>query len=143
MPTIASTKVEWYQIDLQKILQKTWETSVLSNRAEIYVLSLPQRHNKPNRTKDVNKFLLELSKSSVWKFKVVGHYLGKRDVSSGDEIQLTEDGLKNLKRLIKTEILKRKFALVKDKEETQLITCDEKKNPKCIRGSYKPRWQGE
>ena len=111
--------------------------SVLSDRAETYVLGLPQRHDQPNRTKDVNKLLLELIKSSVRKFKGVGHYLGKKDVSSGDEIHLTEDGLKNLKRLMKTEILKKKFSLVKDKEETQLITCDEK-NPKCICGSYKP-----
>ena len=82
---------------------------------ETFVLGLPQRQDKPNRTKDVNKLLLEPSKTSAWKFKGVGHYLGKKDVSSADEILLTEDGLKNLKRLIKTEILKEKFSLVKDK----------------------------
>ena len=41
----------------------------------------------------------------------VGHYLCKKVVSSGDEIHLTEDGLKNLKRLIKTEILKKSSLL--------------------------------
>lgn len=112
--------------------------NVLANRAEqVFVLGLPHRHQKTDRTKEVNTLLVNLSKSSDWNFKGVGHYIGKKDVS-GDAVHLTQDGLKNLKRLIKTDILKEKFSLEEDKKETTLIECNPNTHRECLCGSYSP-----
>ena len=105
MATTASKKLVPFQTvrssrDIAEDLRNLANVSA-HRTGETFVIGVRQRHRKPERTKEVNSLLLELSKDSIWKIKGVGHYIGKKD-TSGDAVHLTEDGLKNLKRLIKT-----------------------------------------
>ena len=103
-----------YGIPAQEIAneQKT-QTDLLTDRTEeVYVIGIRERYKMPQRAKTVNDLLFGLRRNAYWKYRTVSNYSWSIHIFE-DGVQLSSDGLKNLRKLFK-EILYKSYNVDKD-----------------------------
>ena len=113
--------------------------NILTTRSnEVYNLGIPERHQQPERTKKVNDALLRLSVGANWKYRSLSKYIQTRHIS-GDDVHIDEEGLKNIKKLVKEKILRQKYDINLDNKGTSIVyKCGFENQRFCICGHYRP-----
>ena len=77
---------------------KTLADTIVPKTGLVHVIGFPERHNKQERTAKVNEILERFSTKADWKYRSVSKYIWSRHISE-DSVHLTDEGLKNLKKL--------------------------------------------
>lgn len=111
--------------------------NILAPRAkEVFILGVPERHQQPERTKEVNKDLLKLSQKASWKFRSISKFLYAKHIS-GDDVHIDVEGLKNIKKLLKQRVLYNKYSIELDnKGNSEVLVCGTRSQPSCICGHF-------
>ena len=117
---------------------KTLADTIVPRTGLVHVIGIPERHNKKERTAKVNEILERFSTKADWKYKSVSKYIWSRHISE-DSVHLTDEGLRNLKKLLKEKILYTLYDFEQDKKGPRKVTfCGNAKQPDCLCGHFNP-----
>ena len=102
---------------------------------KVFVKGIPPRGENFARDQCLNDFLKQKTDVS-WKFRSANSYLkGKRYRETGDEIYLNDNGINNLKNLLKDNVLYTSYdPELRKKGNGETIECHSTGN--CICGSF-------